>query len=52
MKQAYFSKATYALSVMVILSLSAAPWSGQSASTKVTVSTVSDGAPGHAAFMV
>jgi len=28
MKQAYFSKAAYTLSMMVILSLSAAPWSG------------------------
>jgi dienelactone hydrolase len=49
MKHAYFSKAAYALSAMVILSLSAAPWSGQSASTKVTVSIVSDDDPGLAA---
>src|SRR5262249_9975751 len=49
MKQAYFSKAASALSVMVILALVAAPWSGQSASPKVTISIVSDGAPGLAA---
>src|SRR5262245_50795088 len=49
MKQAYFSKAAYTLSVIVILSLLAAPWSGHSASTKVTLSIVSDGAPGLAA---
>ena len=45
MKQTYFSKAAYTLSVMVILALAAAPWSGQGASPKVTVSIVSDDAP-------
>jgi len=49
MKQTYFSKATYTLSVMVILALAAAPWSGQGASPKVTVTIVSDDAPGLAA---
>src|SRR5262249_62118359 len=49
MKQAYFSKAASALPVMVILALAAAPWSGQSASPKVTISIVSDDAPGLAA---
>ncbi|HEY9434233.1 MAG TPA: hypothetical protein VI260_22455, partial [Blastocatellia bacterium] len=49
MKQTYFSKAAYTLSVMVILALAAAPWSGQGASPKVTVSIVSDDAPGLAA---
>src|SRR5262245_49314073 len=45
MKPAYVSKAAYTLSVMVILALAAAPWSGQSASPKVTVTIVSDDAP-------
>ena len=49
MKKAYFSKAAYTLSVMVILALAAAPWSGQSVSPKVAVSIVSDDAPGLAA---
>jgi dienelactone hydrolase len=49
MKMAFLSRAAYTLSVMVILALAAAPWSGQSASTKVTVSIVSDDAPGLAA---
>src|SRR5215510_2664875 len=49
MKQAYFSKAAYTFCVMILLPLAVAPWSGQSASTKVTVSIVSDDAPGLAA---
>jgi hypothetical protein len=40
MKQAYFSKAAHTISVMVILSLSAAPWGGQSASPQVAVTIV------------
>jgi dienelactone hydrolase len=49
MKLAYISKAAPALSVMVILALAAAPWSGQSASSKVRISIVSDDVPGLAA---
>src|SRR5262249_57809879 len=49
MKPAHISKAAYTLSVMVILALATAPWSGQSASPKVTVTIVSDDAPGLAA---
>ncbi len=49
MKQAYFSKAAYTLSVMFILALAFAPWSGQSASVNVTVFVVSDDAPGFGA---
>jgi dienelactone hydrolase len=49
MKQAYFSKATYALSVMIILVLTAAPCSGQSVSPKVT--KVTDSAIRRAAFL-
>jgi len=49
MKPAYFSKAAYTLYVMAILALAAAPWSGQSASPKVTISIVSDDVPGPAA---
>src|SRR5262249_36807859 len=49
MKQAYFSKAAVTLSVMVILALAAVPWSSQSASPQLTVTIVSDDAPGLAA---
>jgi hypothetical protein len=49
MKHDYFSKTTSALSMMVILALTVAPWSGQSASPKVTISIVSDDDPGLAA---
>jgi hypothetical protein len=49
MKQVTFSKAAYTLSVMILPLLAAAPWSGQSVSPKVTVSIVSDDAPGLAA---
>src|SRR5262245_56796589 len=49
MKQAYFSKSAYTLSVMVILALTAAAWGGQGASPQVTVTIVSDNDPGLAA---
>jgi dienelactone hydrolase len=49
MKKAYFSRTAFTFCVMMLLPLAAAPWSGQSASPKVTVSIVSDDAPGLAA---
>lgn len=48
MKQTYFLSAPIPLAVMLLL-LAAAPWSSRSASLQMTVSIVSDTAPGPAA---
>src|SRR5262245_13922664 len=49
MKKAYISRAAFTFCVMIPLLLAAAPWGGQSASPQVTITIVSDDAPGFAA---
>ncbi len=49
MKKAHFSRLAFTFCVITLLLPATAPWSGQSASPKVTISIVSDDAPGLAA---
>src|SRR5215472_4938163 len=49
MKKAHFSRVAFTFCAMTLLLLAAATWSGHSASPKVTISIVSDDAPGLAA---